>query len=48
MSEETTLSPALAAMVASLVMPHQYASFVQVTVLSMNQRCPLLIKRIEK
>lgn len=48
MSEETTLSPALAAMVASLVMPHQYASFVQVTVLSMNQQCPLFANRIEK
>ena len=48
MPEETTLSPALAAMVASITMPKQYASFVQVTVLSMNQQCPLFANRIEK
>ena len=48
MPEETTLSPALAAMVASITMPVQYAKFVQVTVLSMNQQCPLQMFRIEK
>jgi hypothetical protein len=48
MPEETTLSPALAGMVAQLTMPQQYAKFVEVTVLSMNEKCPKMVVRIEK
>lgn len=48
MSEETTLSPALAAMVAQLTIPMQYAKVVEVTVLAMNEKCPRMVVRIEK
>lgn len=45
---EETLSPAIAAMVAQLVIPHQYAKFVEVTVQSLNSQCKSSVQRIDK
>lgn len=44
----TTLSPALAAMAAQLIIPHQYSKFVEVTVESLNSQCPSRIRYIGK
>ena len=38
--EENTLSAALAAMVAILAMPHQYATLMADVVLNCNHSCP--------
>ena len=48
MNEETNLSPALAAMVAVLTIPYQYAKFVEVTVQSLNSQCKSRILNIGK
>ena len=47
-SDPANLSPALAAMVASLMIPHQYSKFVQVTVESLNSQCKSRMKYIGK
>lgn len=45
---EQNLSPALAAMVASICVPAQYAKFVQVTVENLNSKCKSRIVNIGK
>lgn len=46
--QQSTLSPALAGMVAQLTMPQQYAKIVQATVLAMNTKCPRTNHLIDK
>lgn len=48
MTTENTLSPAIAAIVAYLVMPRQYAEIMADSVLVLNTKCPSVIKRIDK
>jgi hypothetical protein len=47
-ADPTNLSPALAAMVATIVVPYQYAKFVEVTVASLNSQCKSRILNIGK
>lgn len=42
------LSPALGAIMASILMPSQYAKYVEVTVLSINSQLGNQVMRIEK
>lgn len=46
--DPANLSPALAAMVASIVVPHQYAKFVEMTVENLNSQCKSRIRYIGK
>lgn len=45
-TEESTLSPALASLMAQLSMPHQYAAIMADSVLSVNSQCPVTVHRI--
>lgn len=42
------LSPALASMVAQILMPVQYATIMGTAVLSVNSKCKLTASRIDK
>lgn len=46
--DNSTLSPAIAGMVASLVIPKQYAAVMQVTIDSLNDQCPSSVTYIGK
>lgn len=46
--DEANLSPALAVMVAQIVTPRQYATFVGVAVAGVNAKCPRTMQYIEK
>ena len=45
---ETNLSPAIASMIAQLVMPVQYAAIMQKSILSVNEQLPCSARRIGK
>lgn len=45
---ETNLSPALAAMVAQLTVPVQYATIMAHSVLNVNTQCKVTVQRIGK
>lgn len=47
-SNPENTSAALVAMVATILIPHQYAKFVEVTVASLNAKCPSRIVNIGK
>lgn len=46
--DEANLSPALAALTATITMPVQYGRFVQVTVAALNSQCASTMKYIER
>lgn len=47
--DQTNLSPAFAALVGQTTMPVQYAKLVaEMAVLSVNNSCPVTVKRIDK
>ncbi len=47
-ADPVNLSPALAAMMAQLIMPHQYAAILSKSVESVNVQCPHKTSFIEK
>lgn len=47
-SDPSNLSPALASMVAQILMPQQYGRIMGDTVLNINEQCPRAVSRIEK
>lgn len=47
-SQENNLSPALAQMMAMILMPRQYEAVVANAMLSINSKCPATVRMIAK